>query len=951
MSGSQLLDRLRRLKRGALVAGAAGVAAWVLLLPSVPALRAEQAAPIPAKAATCAACHPEATATWAKSLHRRTVGAPQIPEAKQGCEGCHAGAQEHMADVSDASKRPTLKKMTADQVTAVCQQCHRGGAQAMWDLSAHARSKDACLSCHDPHNGVGEHMLKAEEPELCQECHPDAVAEGKLPYHHPIQEGKMVCTDCHNVHGDQRGNLPEASNGEMCFKCHAEKAGPFAGEHPPVTEDCTICHRPHGSPVPKMLIQDQPMLCLQCHSGHSDGHRSPTVGTSPNNPDTLQAIGGFYNKCTSCHSRIHGSDLLSGTGNPTFMPGSPLTPLGSGQAASAGYSLAAADANMWGFADIDLTGISEGKNPTYVRQYDGKNYGIPTSRASVLRFGQEDDLRFEVTDLPIGDSDIRLRTGNPRYDFQFRQSGLTHRLGRYDENLDVVIPGNRVNTTDLTSGKQDFHIDRTVVDARLAARCPKLPNAKWLLNYWQEAEHGSQQFLFLERCASCHKVQTAEPIDRVTTITSEGVQVDFPKTSLRFLRGQEEFSNRAPEEFYNFAGRSSVFSGLAPLYGVASTRATTNDLRVASELNRRASISALYRTRDRNDRLGGAKSDVRSLGGGVNYALSPALRMQASHFQRNLDVSTDTEEGISRGRDTSRVDLSFTGLPNAVWSLGYARENVTRESQREVAPKSDSSIWSTALQYRPMSRTNLQVRYRTTNTDHKGIAGFESLPTTSRLLGLPNNGKLLSAVLGYNLAPNTLLSAMYTNRHDKFDVEARAASQKTRTEGAQLSHSRARGRLSAGYYRQTGDTGANVIYGNGTYVLAPPLTGVAGDYPPIESTDAFHYRSTISTADGSWWLTSRARLFGRYSRTRADGRQNLYGLGDYIDNNPDLNGVTVILNPFDVTINDLWLGAGYMIDKETEIVASHQRATWTDSANVTHDGDYTVWRVGVRKQF
>jgi DmsE family decaheme c-type cytochrome len=932
--------------------------AVVLLLPIGSVLRAEQDAPVPGKAATCAACHPAAAQSWAKSLHRRTVGAPQIREEWQGCEACHYGAQEHMADISDVSKRPTLNKLTADEVTAICQKCHRGGQQALWDLSSHARTKDACLGCHDPHSGVGEHMLKAEEPEICQQCHPDVVADTRLPYHHPIQEGKMVCTDCHNVHGEQRGNLTEASNGEMCFKCHAEKAGPFMAEHPPVTEDCTICHRPHGSPVPSLLVQDQPMLCLQCHTGHSDSHRTPLVGTSPNNPDTLKAIGGFYNRCTSCHSRIHGNDLLSQTGNPTFMPGSPLEPLGE-HAGDRPFSIT--DKSMWGFADLDLTTLSEDKNQTFVRQYDGRDYGIPTSRLSVLRFGENDDLRFETSDLPIGDSEIKLRMGNPRYDLKVRESGLTHRLRRFDEVLNVNIPAgsggtNQLFTTDLTNGKQDFQLGRTLIDVRLAARCPRIPNAKWLLNYWQEAESGTQQFLFLDRCAGCHKVQTAEPIDRVTTITTEGVQVDFPKASVRYLAGQEQFSNRADDGFFQFSGSfASIFNGLAPLFGVANTHTNTNDLRVSGALGKRTSAAALYRTKDRNDLLGGGKIDIRSLGGGLNHALSRTLRLQASHFQRDLDVNNSTEEGVSRGRDTTRVDLRWTGLPHTVWSLGYQKEIVDRHAEREVPPKSDSSIWSTALHYQPASRLSLRVRYRKTTTDNKDILDLETLGTSSRLIGLPNDGKLLSAVLGYTFNPNTLLTAMYSNRDDKFSVAGptsfRADEQKARTEGAQLTHSRKRGQVGVGYYRQTGDTGANTTYGTDAFTLSPPLSAAPIDFPPINSSDAFHYRATILTTDGSWWLTSRVRLFGRYNRTKTNGQETLFDLGDYIDNNPDLNGVNLVLNPFDVTATDSWFGAGYLMNRETEFVMSHQRGSWTDSANPTHDGTYTVWRVGVRKQF
>jgi DmsE family decaheme c-type cytochrome len=957
MSGLIGLTRLKGLKRRAVLASAVAAAACLMLIPIT--APAEQKAPIPDKAAVCAGCHPEAAQTWANSLHRRTVGAPQIPEAKQGCEACHYGTQDHIADVTDPAKRPSLKKLTADQIAAVCQSCHRGGEQALWDLSAHSRDKDACLTCHDPHRGEGEHMLKTKEPQLCQECHPTQVAEGNLPFHHPIKEGKMVCSDCHNVHGDQRGNLPEASNGEMCFRCHPQNAGPFAAEHPPVTEDCTICHRPHGSPVQFMLVQDQPMLCLQCHPGHSDGHRTPIVGTTPNSANTAQTIYAFYARCTSCHSRIHGTDLLSGSGNPTFMPGSPATPLGS-HVASQGFTTAAVDQNLWGFADFGVSGFGESGNQTYVRQYDGRDYQVPSAEISVTKFGKSDDFRFMTTDLPRGDQEIRLRMGNPRYDIQIRDSGLTHRLGRFDDTTNVPIPAqnggtNEVRNFDLTNGQSDFHIDRSLVDVRLAARCPKLPNAKWMLNYWQDSRTGQKQFLFLDRCIGCHKYQTAEPIDRITTITQEGVQVDFPKASLRYLRGQEEFSNRAPEQEFNFKGRSSVFNGAAPLFGVASTRATTNDLRGSAALGKRTSVAGLWRTRDRRNLLSDGKMDVRSLGGGVSYALSSDLRLQASHFQRDLDLSAFTEEGVSRSRDTTRADLRYSGMPNAVWSLGFAKEQVKRETEREVPLKTDSDIWTAAVTAQPASRLTLQLRYRGTNTDQRDFELMENLDTSSRLVGLPTRGRLLNGVLSYELNRNTLLSALYTRKHDTYDVEApsglRKSEEKIRTEGAQVVHSEKRSRTTAGYYRQTGDTGANVIYGTDTFTLAPPLAATPTEFPPIHTTDAFHYRATIEMVDSSVWATSRLRIFGRYARTKTDGREMLFNLGDYIDNNPDLNGVALVLNPFDVEIRDRWLGAGYMLTPDTEVVLSHQRASWADAANRTHDGSYSTWRVGFKTRF
>ncbi len=951
---------------------AAGVCAVVLFFPGGLVVRAEEQAkaPISGTAAVCAGCHPEAAQSWANSLHRRTVGAPQLKSEWQGCAACHRGASEHLADVTDVSKRPTLANLTPDQITDLCQTCHRGGKQALWMLSPHSRTKEACLTCHDPHGVNPDHMLKAPEVELCRQCHPTQVAEGNLPSHHPIQEGKMTCSDCHNVHGEERGTLPEATNGEMCYRCHADKQGPFIAEHPPVTEDCTICHRPHGSPVDNLLVEDMPMLCLQCHSGHGSNHRDALVPVTTDPAGVangLQAIGAFYTRCTSCHSRIHGTDLLSQRGEPVFMPGTPLAPLGSEEIGTA-MKAAALDQSLWGFSYVDVGRFDQDNNPQFVREWDGKDYNVPTSRLSIVKYGQQDDLRFEATDLPRGDQEIRLRFGSPRYDVQIRQSGLTHRLGRFDENVDVMVPAfpshgsstYQVNTTDLTDGENDFRINRTLVDARLAARCPRLPYAKLLLNYWQAAETGTRQFLFVSHCTACHKIQTAEPIDRITTITEGGAQLDFPKASLRYLRGHEEFSNRAPESYFTFAGAGPVFAGTAPLFGVASTRADTNDLRGSAAIGDRVSVAALWRTRDRRDLLGNGTINISSAGGGATYALSPHLRLQTSAFRRRLNTSPLLEEGIARDRDTTRADLRFTGLPHTIVNVGYEVEAVRRADERALVPdRSDSSIWSSSLLFRPLSRLSLQVRYRNTKTDQRDFFDPTAPPAQfgARLLGLPTDGTLLSAVLSYSLRSNTMLSGMYNRQRDIFEETApelgifNQVEQETRSWGSQLVHNRGRSQLSAGYYRQDGSNLTNAIYGKDTFTLAPPLVESSVDFPPIDSHVAYDYRATIETLDGSTWLTSRVRLFGRYARTQTDGRERLNDLGDYLDQNPDLNGVAVILNPFDIEILDRWCGVGYAVDRDTEVVLSQQRRSWDDAANPSHDGAYTLWRLGLRKQF
>ena len=154
--------------------------------------------------------------------------------------------------------------------------------------------------------------MSVDEPYVCYKCHADIYAKNAMPSHHPIKEGKMMCSDCHDPHGQTEDNLKEPTINMVCYKCHAEKQGPFAYEHPPVTENCAICHNPHGTVANNLLRQPATFLCLRCHTGHRKGPTGPNhtplmgdVGTSP----SLQAA--FYTDCTQCHKQIHGSDVPS----------------------------------------------------------------------------------------------------------------------------------------------------------------------------------------------------------------------------------------------------------------------------------------------------------------------------------------------------------------------------------------------------------------------------------------------------------------------------------------------------------------------------------------------------------------------------------------------------------------------------------------------------------------
>ncbi|MBI3466138.1 MAG: hypothetical protein HY000_24250 [Planctomycetes bacterium] len=258
--------------------------------------------------------------------------------APQVCYKCHAEmrdleqiAQPHQVGGRNGFNCTTCHdthgKILEHTRKDLCLECHKGAPTMAWHSSTHNLHDVACTDCHNPHpkSNVPEFVninhtnvdrpkrlpMSVDEPEACYKCHQKMYGMNALPSHHPIKEGKMVCSSCHDGHGQARCNLKEVGTANMvCYRCHADKQGPFAYEHPPVTENCMICHEPHGTVANNLLRQPPTFLCLRCHSGHRTSPVGPDhapllgdVGTSP----ALQRA--FYSNCTQCHSQIHGSDL------------------------------------------------------------------------------------------------------------------------------------------------------------------------------------------------------------------------------------------------------------------------------------------------------------------------------------------------------------------------------------------------------------------------------------------------------------------------------------------------------------------------------------------------------------------------------------------------------------------------------------------------------------------
>lgn len=278
------------------------------------------------------ACHRHDKLT--KDFSASTMGAfvkPSTGMPMVDCESCHGPGslavegltrekvrKEEVKGNKVACLFQTLidwRTLPPQAQSLLCLKCHTANATFNlhdWSAGPHATNDVSCLDCHKVHRGPDLTLKRKETPNLCLECHQDIKAELSLPSHHPMPEGKMSCVDCHEPHGTTTEKLLRGDTVKVaCTRCHAEKEGPFVFEHADISEDCRNCHKAHGSVNNNLLIAAEPFLCLQCHTAHYDSHH-------PSLKDNAWKAN-FYNRCTDCHSMIHGTDIPSKVGSGTFV--------------------------------------------------------------------------------------------------------------------------------------------------------------------------------------------------------------------------------------------------------------------------------------------------------------------------------------------------------------------------------------------------------------------------------------------------------------------------------------------------------------------------------------------------------------------------------------------------------------------------------------------------------
>jgi predicted CXXCH cytochrome family protein len=162
-------------------------------------------------------------------------------------------------------------------------------------------------------------LPKTNPVEICLGCHADIAELAKKPVHHQpaFTQG---CATCHQPHGGEREKLLRAQGNALCLECHGPDASPvedkaagvlkifngtvrlpddyykknkvpvlplkYGKGHPlaghPVSDvtdpsditkimqrmTCLTCHQPHSSLKPNLLVNDQEnntKFCATCH--------------------------------------------------------------------------------------------------------------------------------------------------------------------------------------------------------------------------------------------------------------------------------------------------------------------------------------------------------------------------------------------------------------------------------------------------------------------------------------------------------------------------------------------------------------------------------------------------------------------------------------------------------------------------------------------------------------
>jgi DmsE family decaheme c-type cytochrome len=241
----------------------------------------------------CAMCHEDVVAAFQKTGHARAPGWGD----EGGCQSCHGPGDAHIDEGGDPEKIIRFGTLSAAESSDHCLACHQTQEKHFSARQGIHRLGDVgCVECHNPHS-TAETMLREKGAALCSQCHQAVAARFGMPRSHPMAETGPGCVSCHEPHAAGNEHPSRTAMDDGCGRCHFEKTGPFVYSHDTLLVDgCGTCHEVHGSTGRHLLVyESQVNLCYGCHSaGVTPGwHSAPR----------------FLNqKCTACHTAIHGSN-------------------------------------------------------------------------------------------------------------------------------------------------------------------------------------------------------------------------------------------------------------------------------------------------------------------------------------------------------------------------------------------------------------------------------------------------------------------------------------------------------------------------------------------------------------------------------------------------------------------------------------------------------------------
>jgi DmsE family decaheme c-type cytochrome len=186
------------------------------------------------------------------------------------CLGCHVGGPEHMNTINSEHAKngvsctschsphhPETKEfLLKKSEPQLCYTCHLQ-QRAQFDMPFHHRVNEGliqCSDCHNPHGTARPKQVRAsaQQDAVCFKCHADK--QGPFVFEHdPVKaEG---CTSCHVPHGGPNQHMMRLSTVNLlCLQCHTASAVSAAPGTPSFHNQatqfqaCTLCHTQiHGS--------------------------------------------------------------------------------------------------------------------------------------------------------------------------------------------------------------------------------------------------------------------------------------------------------------------------------------------------------------------------------------------------------------------------------------------------------------------------------------------------------------------------------------------------------------------------------------------------------------------------------------------------------------------------------------------------------------------------------